>query len=160
MRGEVRYECGVPGSGPTLDGADRRVRPLRVLPADVSDLRALERGDGYPAGPRLSDEGGPRGARADDDGIRRPLRRVSRVHGVRDRVSLRGPVRPAHRANPRADRTSLQAAARRTPVPLALVCDTAISATSQGGDGAARDARAVAARTRTQRHAQRAAAAA
>ena len=49
--------------------ADRHVRALRLLPAVVSDLRALGRGDGFAARTHLPDEGGPR--RAHGDGGRR-----------------------------------------------------------------------------------------
>ena len=44
--------------------ADRRLRALRVLPADLPDLRPVGRGDGLAARAHLPDEGGPRG-RAD-----------------------------------------------------------------------------------------------
>ena len=62
----------------TRRGADRRLRALRVLPADLPDLRAVGRGDGLAARPDLPDEGGPRG-RADDrlDGL--ALRRLPRA---------------------------------------------------------------------------------
>src|SRR5262245_28484382 len=55
----------------TGDDAYRRVRALRLLPADVSDLRVVERGNGHAAWPRLPDESGPRGARGDDADLRR-----------------------------------------------------------------------------------------
>ena len=43
--------------------ADRRLRALRLLPADLPDLRAVGRGDGLPARADRADEGGPRGGR-------------------------------------------------------------------------------------------------
>ena len=41
---------------------DRRLRALRLLPADLPDLRALGRGDGLAARAHRADEAGPRGA--------------------------------------------------------------------------------------------------
>ena len=41
--------------------ADRRLRPLRLLPAHLPDLHALGRGDGLAARADRADEGGPRG---------------------------------------------------------------------------------------------------
>ena len=46
--------------------AHRQVRALRLLPADVSDLRAVGRGDGFAARPHLPDEVGPRRPRRHD----------------------------------------------------------------------------------------------
>ena len=50
---------------PAGRGAGRRLRALRLLPADLPDLRAVGRGDGLPARPHLPDEARARG-RADD----------------------------------------------------------------------------------------------
>ena len=92
---------------PAGRGADRRLRALRVLPAHVPDVRALGRGDGLPARPHLPDEGGPRG-RADDrlDGL--ALRRLPRLHGLRDRVPVRRAVRHPDRADPGPGRAQLR----------------------------------------------------
>ena len=43
--------------------ADRQVRPLRILPAHLSDLPVVGRGDGLAARAHLPDEGGARGPR-------------------------------------------------------------------------------------------------
>ena len=83
--------------------ADRGLRALRVLPADLPDVRAVGRGDGLPARTDLPDEGGSRG-RADvrRDGV--ALGRLPRLHGLRDRLPLGRAVRHAHRADPGAGR--------------------------------------------------------
>ena len=74
---------------PAGRGADRRLRALRVLPADLPDLRAVGRGDGLPARTDLPDEGRSRG-RAHErlDGV--ALGRLPRLHGVRDRRARPG----------------------------------------------------------------------
>ena len=92
-------------------GAHRQVRALRLLSADVSDLRAVGRGDGFAARPDLPDEVGPRRARRDDRCLRRPLRRLSRLHGVRHRVPVGRAVRAADRGHARADRAAATSAA-------------------------------------------------
>src|SRR3954454_9225444 len=42
-----------------------RLRPLRLLPADVPELRGLRGGDGLPPGPDPADAGGARGGLGD-----------------------------------------------------------------------------------------------
>ena len=92
---------------------DRRLRPLRLLPADLPDLRALARGDGLAARPDLADEGDARGdGRAERDG-RRALRPLPRLHGLPHLVPVGRPVRPADRARARARRAGGAAPARR-----------------------------------------------
>ena len=61
-----------------------------------------------PARPHLPDEGGPRG-RADErlDGL--PLGRLPRLHGLRDRLPVGGPVRHPDRADPRPGRAQPRA---------------------------------------------------
>ena len=74
---------------------DRRLRPLRVLPAHVPDLPALGRGDGLAARAHR-----PHGrAREHGHALGRhdhPLRPLPRVHGLRDRLPVGRPVRQAH----------------------------------------------------------------
>ena len=98
-------------SSPDGREADRRLRPLRLLPAELPDLRALARGDGLAARPDLADEGDRRGhGRAQPHG-RRALRPLPRLHGVPHLVPLRRAVRPADRARPRAGRAGGSATA-------------------------------------------------
>ena len=86
--------------------ADRRLRPLRLLPADLPDVFALERGDGLAARADLPDAGARRRIdRADRHG-RRALRPLPRLHGLRDLVPVRRAVRPADRADARLRRGS------------------------------------------------------
>src|SRR5262245_7989214 len=75
------------------------MRALRVLPADVPDLRPLERGDGlatrsHPA--HGEDRAGDTAAQPDG---RRALRSLPRLHGVRVELPLRGSVRPPDRGD-------------------------------------------------------------
>ena len=100
--------------------ADRQVRALRLLSADLSDLHAVGRGDGLAARAHLSDEGRRRGADADRRAVRPALRRLSRLHGVRDRVSVRRAVRRRSSSDARADRAaSTERPALDRPVPRA-----------------------------------------
>ena len=101
--GDARPRWRLRRAPPAGRGADRRLRALRLLPADLPDLRAVGRGDGLAARPDLPDEGGPRG-RADDrlDGL--ALRRLPRLHGLRDRVPVGRAVRHPDRADPRPGR--------------------------------------------------------
>ena len=87
---------------------DRRLRALRLLPAHLPDLRALGRGDGLAARADSADEGRPRGDRPAPD----PPRPLPRLHGVRDRVPVRGAVRQADRGRPPAARAQRGAPAR------------------------------------------------
>ena len=93
--------------------ADRRLRPLRLLPADVPDLHALARGDGLAARADPPD-GRPRRRhdRAHRHG-RRALRPLPRLHGVRARVPVGRQVRPADRADARLRRGAPPALGRR-----------------------------------------------
>ena len=97
---------------PAGRGADRRLRALRLLPADLPDLRAVGRGDGLPARADLPDEGGPRG-RADErrDGV--ALGRLPRLHGLRDRLPVRAcsTTGSSSRPGPRSSAATTAAAA-------------------------------------------------
>ena len=59
----------------------------------------------------------PRRAHGDDAGVRRPLRCLPRLHGVRHRLSVRRAVRAAHRSDPRPDRAAVSRGRRRSSVP-------------------------------------------
>ena len=97
-------------------GAHRHVRALRLLPAVVPDLRAVGRRNGLASRPHLPDEGGARRPHRDDAVLRRTLRRLSRLHGLRHVVPVGRAVRSAHRGDARSDRTAARAVARRPPV--------------------------------------------
>ena len=90
--------------------ADRRLRPLRLLPADVPDVLALARGDGLAARPHLPDGRARRRVDLAERHRRRALRPLPRLHGVRHRVPVRRAVRPADRADARLRRDALTAA--------------------------------------------------
>ena len=82
----------------------RPLRALRPLPRLLPDLLRARHRDGLAARPHLPDQVARRGAhRADrlDGRAPRPLPRLPRV---RDRVSVRRAVRPAHRGRARRDR--------------------------------------------------------
>ena len=75
------------------------MRPLRVLPPDLPDLRPLERGDGLAAWPHPADgEDGAGHAHVEPDrhGALRPL---PRLHGVRHELSVGRALRPADRGD-------------------------------------------------------------
>ena len=82
---------------------------------------ALGRGDGLAARAHLPDEGGPRRAHGDDAGVRRALRRVPRLHGVRDRLPVRRAVRAAHRSDARPDRAPVSSARSAIGCSAALI---------------------------------------
>ena len=112
-RGSTRLECWRERRPRRPPLADRRVRPLRLLPPDLPDLSPLERGDGLAARPDPADRGEPRRhahAQPDRD---RALRRLPRMHGVRHRLPLGRPVRPPDRVDARDDRDRDHAAVPR-----------------------------------------------
>ena len=97
------------------------MRALRLLPAHLPDLRSLARRDGFAARPHLPDEA-RRGRPGGNDGhLRCPLRPLSRLHGLRDRVPVRGAVRQADRSHARADRTPPFPIVGRPAVPPAAL---------------------------------------
>ena len=76
---------------------DQLLRPLRLLPADLPDLRDDGRGDGLAARSHLPDEGGARGQDGGRAGAALP-RQLPRLPGLRDRLPFGGPLRrPDHR---------------------------------------------------------------
>ncbi len=108
-------------------GADRRLRPLRLLPADVPDVRPLERGDGLAARAHP-----PHGCPARRDGHAQldrlhSLRPLPRLHGVPELVPFRRSLRPAHREHPSGRRGGVRASARRSLRPRASVPRPALS---------------------------------
>ena len=108
----------------------RRLRPLRLLPADVPDLRALARGDGLAARADLPDGGA---ARRDDPLNRdrgRALRPLPRLHGVRHVVPVGRPVRPADREHARLRRGA--GAAPASASGFSAACSSASSPTRRG----------------------------
>ena len=108
--------------------ADRQVRPLRLLPADLPELPAARSGDGFAARPHLPDAGGRRRPHGRSSaGVRRALRHLPRLHGVRDRVPVGRAVRAAHRGDARGDRAAPRAARRRAPVPAPALRAAALS---------------------------------
>ena len=92
---------------------DRRLRALRLLPADLPDLRAVGRGDGLAARADRADARRARGGRAAVARDGRALRPLPRLHGLRDRLPVGRAVRPADRGRraPQIER-SVTAAAR------------------------------------------------
>src|SRR5262245_55833005 len=106
------------------------MRALRFLSAVLSDLRAVGRGDGFAARADLFDEERTRGPRADDGWIRAPLRRMPRLHGLRDGVPVRRAVRAAHRGHARANRAAPRSVAHRSSLPPRDLFDLSVSAAS------------------------------
>ena len=118
---------------PAGAGAARRLRALRVLPADLPHLRALGRGDGLAARADLPHADG----RERGDPARRGLHDahgpLPGVHGLRDRVPVRGAVRPAARGHPAADRAHTCALAVRPAVPRGDLHAVPLPAPAAGG---------------------------
>src|SRR5881296_2365688 len=77
------------------------MRPLRHLPATVSDVQGTGRGDGLAARPDLPDAGRRRGTHRADRDLRPSPRPLSRLPSVRERVPLRRPLRLAPRGDTR-----------------------------------------------------------
>src|SRR3954447_1760687 len=107
----------------------RGLRALRLLPADVPDLRAVGRGDGLAARAHPAHARRPRGGTRARAGAGRRVGQLPRLHGVRDRVPERCAVRQAHRGHACAGGAPLRAPApgapqaprtvRAVPVPVA-----------------------------------------
>ena len=106
---------------------------------------AVGRGDGLPARADLPDERGPAG-RADDARDGAALRRLPRLHGLRDRLPLGRAVRQAHRGDPRPGGAALRPARRPTgrcataifalfPYPRRLRADARAAAALPGAPG-------------------------
>ena len=102
---------------------DERVRPLRLLPADVPDLPPLERGDGLAPRPDPADGGEPRRHDLAQRDRHRALRPLPRLHGLRHGLPVGRQVRPADRGDPRDDRDRDHAALRR-PASCAGRCSS------------------------------------
>ncbi len=100
--------------------SDRSMRTLWFLPSDLSNLSALESGDGFSARPNIPDENG-RGRRRGADGrnLRQPLRQMPGMHGLRDCVPVRRAVWKADRGNAGADRAQLPASVSRSALSQA-----------------------------------------
>ena len=95
----------------------RRLRALRLLPAAVPDLQAVEPRDGLAPRADSPHEGGPGGKSEDHAGVRAALRHLPRLHGLPHRVSLRRAVRQAGGSRAAADRAGRRASAGRPAVP-------------------------------------------
>ena len=91
-------------AAPARAGPDPGLRALRLLPADVPDLRRLRGRDGLAARAHPADADRPRGGRDDLARDGHPLRPLPRLHGVRDRLPVGRAVRQADRAGAAADR--------------------------------------------------------
>ena len=102
-------------------GPDRGLRALRLLPADVPELRGVRGGDGLAARADRADADRPRGGREVSPRDDHALRPLPRLHGVRDRLPVGRAVRPADRAG-RARSSSATATATRgeRAVPAAI----------------------------------------
>ena len=106
-------------------GAHAGVRPLRLLPADVPDVRPLERGDGLAARADPADgEDGAGHARAEPDRDR-ALRPLPRVHGLRHELPVGRALRPADRGDAGDGRGRAAAPAGRAAPAAAAVRDAA-----------------------------------
>src|SRR4029450_11287460 len=88
---------------------------------------AVGRGDGLAARTHLPDEGRPRRPRGDDRSVRASLRRLPRLHGVRDGMSVGRSVLAAHRGDTRSDRTALRALVSGSPLPPRDLLDLSVS---------------------------------
>src|ERR1044072_9672234 len=95
------------------------MRALWILLSDSSDVPAAGSGNGFATRANLPDEDGPRRTRRDDAVVRAAFRSLSRVPCMCDGVSVRGPVRAAHREVAGPDRATLRAPGRRPPGPPA-----------------------------------------
>ena len=84
-------------AAPARARPDQRLRALRLLPADVPELRGLRGRDGLAARAHPADADRPRGGRADLARDGHALRPLPRLHGVRDRLPVGRPVRQADR---------------------------------------------------------------
>ena len=100
---------------PAEPGPDRRLRPLRLLPDHLPDLRALGRGDGLAPRPDRADAGRARGGQRAVGRAGHPHRPLPRLHGLRHRLPVGRPVRQADRGHPRPGR----AQHRPRPAPSA-----------------------------------------
>ena len=114
-RGSVSYERLRRHPGPPA-GADRRLRALRLLPAHLSHVRAVGRGDGLAARAHRPDQAGAGGAVGAD---RRSPRQLPRLHGLRDRLPVRGALRQAAGGRPSAGGAQRRAPGGRARAPAA-----------------------------------------
>ena len=95
------------------------LRPLRVLPADVPDVRALARGDGLAARPHPPHGRAPRRHDRAERDRRAALRPLPRLHGVRLLVPVGRALRPTDREHARSRRGGARPPARRPSRPRA-----------------------------------------
>src|SRR5262249_9385521 len=98
-----------------------QVRPLRLLPAGLSDLRAVGPGDGLAPRPHLSDAVGRRWRSGDHSWLGAALRHLPWLHVLHDRLPVRCRLQQAARGHPRPDRAPPSPLPRRPPPPLAAV---------------------------------------
>jgi len=107
--------------------AHGQVRPLRLLPLDVSELPAPRPGNGLSSRAHLPDAGRSARPHYDERFGRKPFRHVSWLHGVRNCLPFRRAVCAIDRRDARRDRASLHAAVRRSIVSPAAVPAAALS---------------------------------
>ena len=96
---------------------DRRLRALRLLPADVPELLDLRGRDGLAARPHRAHARRQRGGLGGVGRDARAPRPLPRLHGLRDRLPVGRPVRQADRAGAPADRAQRAAPAARAAAP-------------------------------------------
>src|SRR5271163_3869059 len=89
--------------------ADRGLRTLRLLPPRLPHLRALGRGDGFAARPYLHDEEVSPGRGSARPALPPAYGQLSGLHGLHDRLPLRGAIQQADRRHARPGRTEYPA---------------------------------------------------
>ena len=113
--------CSMTVATVQMRATDARLRPLRLLPADLPDVPALERGDGLSARAHPADGGPPRRHGRAQPHRRRALRPLPRLHGLRLVLPVGRRVRPADRGDARHGRARSSARSRPSASLRALL---------------------------------------